>query len=206
MSTWGTFKSQVRRELEEATAGIWTDASLLCWANDAAKDIAIVTKPIRDWQYTTTTAEQASYTLPSGSLEVIAIYCGSDADNDRVMLPRIAFRDVLNIDHDSGKPRAYILDDDAIRLVPTPDKAYELSFLRYALPAEITADTDNMPFDGRYNAAINYYIKAKAYEQVLDWGSADSLVGRYRMELEKIQIQETHEANSTYHTSVVAVY
>lgn len=206
MSTWGTFKSQVRRELEEATSGIWTDSSLLFWCNEAAYDMAIRTKPVRDWQYTNTVAGQPTYMMPAGSLEVIAVYVGSDADNDRVMLPRLAFRDVSNLDHDNGKPRGYIIDDDAIRLIPTPDKQYELSFLRYALPAEITADDDDMPFNSHYNSAINYYIKSKAYEQVLDWNSADALLGRYNAAIETAQIQETQEANAAMHASVQTVY
>jgi len=63
-----------------------------------------------------------------------------------------------------------------------------------------------MPFGSHYNGAISYYVKAKAYEQVLDWASSDALLGRYNMEVEKIQMQETQEANSVYHGSVASVY
>ena len=206
MATWSTFRTQVRKELEEVSSGIWDDSQLLWWANEAAYDIAIRTKPTRDWQYTTCVVGQSTYDLPDGSLEVIAIYCGNDADDDRVQLVRQEFRDWHNLDVENGKPKAYAIDDDSIILRPAPDKAYELSYLRYALPAEIVADTDSMPFESRYNAALSYYIKSKAYEQTLDWGSADALMQRYNMEVEKIQIQETQEANSTYRASVVSVY
>lgn len=206
MATWADFKAQIRKELEEVTSGIWDDSQLLWWTNEAAYDIAIRTKPTRDWQYTTTVVGQSTYTLPVGSLEVIAVYCGLDANDDRKMLTRAEFRDVFNVDHDNGTPTHYIIDDDAIRLVPTPDKQYELSFLRYALPAQISVSTDDMPFGSHYNGAISYYVKAKAYEQVLDWTSSDALLGRYNMEVEKIQMQETQEANSVYHGSVASVY
>lgn len=206
MATWADFRAQIRKELEEVTSGIWDDTQLLWWANEATYDIAIRTKPTRDWQYTSTVPGQATYTLPAGSLEVIAVYCGTDAGDDRKALERVEFRDVHNVDHDNGVPRCYIIDDDAIRLVPTPDKEYELSFLRYALPKEIALSTDEMPFGSHYNAAIGYYVKSKAYEQVLDWDSADALLNRYNIEVEKIQMQETQEANSVYHSSVVSVY
>lgn len=206
MATWSTFRTQIRKELEEASSGIWDDSQLLWWANEATYDIAIRTKPTRDWQYTTCVVGQSTYDLPDHSLEVIAVYCGTDADDDRTQLTRQEFRDWRNLDIADGKPWAYAIDDDSIILRPAPDKAYELSYLRYALPAEMTADTDPMPFESRYNAALSYYIKSKAYEQTLDWGSADALMQRYNMEMDKILIQETQEANSAYHASVVSVY
>lgn len=206
MATWSTFRTQVRRELEEATAGIWSDDSLLFWANDAAKDIAVQTKPMRDWQYTTCVADQATYGLPDNSLEIIAVYCGKDADDDRTMLTRVEFRDVWNLDRDSGKPIYYIVDDDAVRLIPTPDDTYELSLLRYILPTPMTADSDSMPFSDRYNAAINYYIKSRAYEQIGDWKGADSLLGRYIAEVDKASVQEGFQANAARFTSPMDVY
>lgn len=206
MATWATIKAQIRREMEETTAGIWADDSLLFHANEAGKDIAIKAKPLRDWEYTTCVVGQMSYTLPANSLEVISVFCGKDADDDRRQLTRQDFRDWSNIDIANAKPQVYAIDDDAILLRPAPDDTYELSFLRYMLPTALTGDSDAMPFGSRYDAAIIYYVKSKCYEQILDWNSADALLARYNAEMDKVQIQETHEANSAYHTSTVSVY
>lgn len=203
---WSTFRTQVRRELEESTAGVWSDDSLMYWANEAGRDIATKSKPMRDWVYTTCVVGQSVYPIPTYSLEVIGVYCGKDADDDRRQLTRQDFRDWSNIDVANGKPLAYAIDDTNIILRPAPDDTYELSFMRYSLPEDIDADGDSMPFDGNYNSAISCYIKSKAYEQILDWTSADALLARYNAEMDKIQIQETQEANSAYHTSTVSVY
>lgn len=206
MATWSTFREQVRRELEETTAGVWSDTSLLWWANEAVRDLSMKTKPSRDWVYTTTVSGTSTYDLPDNSLEVIEVYCGKDADDDRRQLVRQDFRDWSNLDIADGKPVYYAIDDTSIILRPAPDDAYELSFLRYSLPTELSADSDPMPFEDRYDQAINYYIKSKAYEQVLDWNSADALLGRYNAAVETAQIQETHEANSAYRASTMTVY
>lgn len=203
---WSDFRAQVRRELEEPVAGVWADESLLFWANEAARDISIRTKPMRDWEYTTCVVGQDSYVLPANSLEVIEVYCGKDADDNRYQLSRQKFTDWKNLDIANGKPVYYAIDDEAIYLRPAPDDTYQLSFLRYVMPTALDADTDTMPFADKYDAAIGYYVKSKAYEQVNDWQSADALLGRYNAEIDKAQVQSTLEANAAYRTSVNAVY
>lgn len=206
MATWSAFRAQMRRELEESTAGVWSDDSLLWWANEACKDIAIKAKPMRDWSYTTTVAGQSTYDLPTRSLEVIEVFVGNESDDDRYRLERQKFTDWRTLDITDGKPQTYAVDDDSIILRPAPDKAYELSFLRYVMPEDIDDEADNMPFSDRYNAAIGYFVKSRAMEQIQDWHSSDAYLARYNAELDKAMVQETHEANAAYRGSVTSVY
>lgn len=205
---YSTYISQVRRELEELSESVWADASLLYWVNEAAKDLAIQTKCSRDWMYTTTLAGTSVYLIPDYSLEVIEVYFGdSSTAGDRKKLIRQDFTEWPTIDVGSGTPLYYAIDDQYIYLRPTPDTAEELSFLRYSVPEPLTgAGTDAMPFSDRYNTAITYYVKSKAYEQALDFSTADALLGRYNAEVDKIARQETAEATARRMATVTSVY
>jgi len=194
MSTWSTYRAQIRRELEESTATVWHDDSLLWFANEAFRDIATQTKLMRDWQYTTAVAGQSSYDLPDRSLEVIQVYFGSDTDNTRNQLDRQDFTDWDTLDVTNGTPAVYAVDDDAIYLRPAPATGGdEISYLRYTYPEAMTADTDTVPFSDRASAAATYYIKSKANEQIKDFESADFFYQRYMSEIDRLIAQARKE-------------
>ena len=198
MATWSTVRAQIRRDLEETTATVWTDDSLMSWANDASYDIAVQTKCMRDWQYTTAVVGQSSYDLPARSLEVIEAFFGDSATvGSRKPLDRQEFTDWTTLDDNNGTPLYYAVDDEAIYLRPPPLYAHELSYLRYTYPAAMTADGDSMPFTDRANAAISYYVKSKAKEQISDFDGADIFYDRYLREVDKFaaQIQKEQQAD-----------
>ena len=203
---WSTLSAQIRRELEEPSEAIFSEDSLLFWANESARDIATRAKCIRDWLTAACVVGQEEYAVPSGSLEVIAVFCGSDTDDNRRRLMRQEVTEWGSLDVANGRPAYYAIDDAYIYLRPAPDAAYELAFQRYALPTEMAEDTDTVPFDARYNTALSYYIRAKAMEQISDWQAADALLGRYNAEVDKIITQEGHQANAARSTSVTSVY
>ena len=194
---WSAFREQIRRELEESTATVWADESLLFWTNQAAYDLAVQTKCMRDWQYTTTVIGQSSYDLPERSLEVIEAYYGDSATvGSRKQLDRQEFSDWSPLDVVDGTPAVYAVDDEAIYLRPAPNAAYELSYLRYTYPAALTADSDEMPFADRGNAAISYYVRSKAKEQISDFDGADIFFDRYLREVDKFAAQTQREAHA----------
>lgn len=195
---WSTLRDQIRRELQEASATVWTDAALLYHANEAIRDIATQTRCMRDWGYTTAVIGQSSYDLPDRSLEVIKVFFGNSAvAGDRTQLARQDFSDWETTEESlNGTPLYYAIDDEAIYLRPAPDAAYEISYLRYTYPAELTADSDTVPFANRANAAIVYYVKAKANEQIKDFESADTFFDRYLNEVDRLSAQYQKEAHA----------
>ncbi len=195
MATYSEFLAQTRRELEEPTEGVWADASILWWLNSGIKEIAMRAKPSRDWVYTSTVAGAPNYDLPDGSLEVIEVFCGPSTEAQN-KLRRIDFQDftALPLDSDTGTPMYYAIDDSNIYLYPSPDAVYTLSYLRHSVPSELTAGTDSMPFESRYDAALGYYVKAKAFEQINDWQASDAMLERYEAEAERVRMQEGIEA------------
>ena len=200
--TWQDFRAQIRGTLEEPTAGIWSDASLLNWLNEGAKDIARKSRIMRDEQYTTSVVGQSSYELPAYTLEPVAVYY------DDVMLTREDFADwySLALNDEQGTPIAYAVTDDALYLRPAPDAEVTIRYFRYRAPDEITADSDEVPFLGAYNTPLAYYILAQAMAQISDWQSSGEYTNRYAESVDTMTAQEGMERQSLRSTSPREVY
>lgn len=166
MATWTTFLAQVRREMEEAVAGTYADESFLEWTNDAVAKIADKTGDLVDEQDTETVASQQSYALPVHTTAPTIVFCGGKR------IERESMNDwwiASDIDA-TGTPTHYTATRDAIYLRPIPDAVLPLRYFRTYRPTPFAAisDTTDMPFDGRYNALIRSYVKARALEQAGD--------------------------------------
>lgn len=191
---WSDFLAQQRRELEEPSATVWADESILHWTNECAYDIARLAKPLRDEQYETAVIGQGNYALPAQESKGIEVYF------DDVRLMRLDYSDFATLDSfdDTGTPVYYIVDDESIQLIPAPDSAGTIRYFRFYLPTPIASvdSTDEMPFSSNYNTAIGYYVKAHAYMQVADWTSSNEYANRYAAEVDKIRTHETSKALS----------
>ena len=177
MTTFGDFKAQVRRQLEEPAANVWADESLLYWANEAVNDISSRVRQNADENYTTTIAGQADYALPDDTQEITAVYYNG------MKLSREMPEAIYSASTEQGTPLYYQRMDEVLRLRPIPDAALTLLILRRSTPDDITGDTDTMPFRSERNTLIEYFILARAFEQTNDWQTADAYKARYEAAL-----------------------
>ena len=183
MSTWTEMLSQVRAELEESSASIWTDASLLRWLNDAAQDFARKTVNLEDEQYATSTVGQESYDLPEYTIDVSSVYFSTNEDS----LLRLTMKDYTRAsqDDDTGDPVMYAIHNNALWLNPVPDTASTIRFFRTYYPTPITLETETVPYADEHEAAMRNYIKARAFEQIGDFVASDRYQMLYNMEAEE---------------------
>jgi len=188
MATWSEVQEQARRELGEPVAGVWSDSSLLWWANEAITDISRQALPDEDEQYQTATIGQATYDLPDHTTKVIAVFF------DGMPLTRTNSDEWKSLTawDSEGVPRYFIADDESLRLIPAPSEDKEIRFFRFHYPAELEA-TDDMPWNSRYDNAVRYYILRRAMEQVNDFTAANEYAARYADELGKTVSQEIRE-------------
>lgn len=193
---WSSLRTQIRRTLEESSAGVWSDDSLLFWVNRAAEDFGRKTKMLRDEQYTTTIVGTPGYDPPERTLEVIDLYY----ENER--LYREDSRDISDLDHteESGTPKSYWVTLDTVILYPVPDSTGELRFFRYYLPDEMTDDTDTVPYSG-YEGALEFYTLSRAFDQIGDWQASGEFMARYDRTLEQAVAQASIERQVTRVTS-----
>lgn len=172
------FRTQLRRALEESSAVVWSDDSLLYWTNEAMLDIARRAKQDRTEWYTECTALVSDYTLPTRTLEVLGI----TYDGDK--MTRLSQEAMWDTDESFGSPTNYSLQDTTIRLWPTPDvDAGVLTIIRRSAPDELTADEDEMPWSSECNTLIEYFVLSRAFEQTNDWQTADAYKMRYENQL-----------------------
>jgi hypothetical protein len=181
VSTYTEFVTRVRRELEESSAAVWANASLLDWVNDGIYDLSRRLRSNIDDQYAETVAGVPSYSMPLYTVEVIKMMYGgflnpthSVADAASYPISRITPGEYYmrkSLYTTQGTPNSYAIIDGSIFLHPTPDTAGHMHFTRAYRPNPIsdTASTADMPWDSRYNDLLSYYVKARAWEQVPDY-------------------------------------
>jgi len=142
---FATFLAQVRREIEESTATVWSDASLLAWANDGMADIARRTRILSDWQSGSTVVGQASYALADGTFQVDKFFCGTGE------IARVTGDDYyasFSLSPATGAPRDYAIIGAYAYLYPTPSTVATYRYHRYYTPVAFTSatTTTTLPF------------------------------------------------------------
>lgn len=167
MSNWTTLKGEIRAELEEAVASVYSDASLLSWFNQGQLDFSRRTKSFRNEEYSPVVSGQESYELPARTTEVLTTWFKTTE------LDRLNYRDVATLT-DEGTPYAWALYDNSIYLYPIPNVAGTLTVLRTYDPAPLTlaASSTDSGWDVYDEGAIKAFVKANANEQSGDLDTA----------------------------------
>jgi hypothetical protein len=182
MTTFANFVSQFRREVREETPTVWSDESIMYWKNEATTKVAMRTDEYikGDW-YRNSVASQQSYDLPDDILQVHALYY------DEVLLTREDFENwsvQADLD-DEDTPTHYVVANRKLWLRPIPPSAKQMRFFVTRIPDATTdtSSTEAMPFESRYDDAIMYYVKAKAFEQTDAFDRADRYKARFEQAL-----------------------
>ena len=191
---WSALKTQIRRTLEESSAAVWADESLLFWANRAVEDFGRKTKLLRDEQYASSVDGQRSYDLPDRTLEVIDFYYANKRLERMDTSPDGYFYN-LNYQESSGTPRYYWIVSDEIILAPTPDSVQTMRFFRFYLPDEMDADSDTVPFTP-YEEVLSFYVLSRAFDQIGDWQAAGEYMTRYDRDVDAAYAQALLEKNA----------
>lgn len=181
MSSFADFITQTRRELQESTAVVWADSSLITWANEAFEDFARKTRLTRAWATGTSAASTSAYALPAGAIEVDT-FLYSTGRLERV--DDIEYQSLAVVATSNGTPSKYTVIGASIYLHPTPSVAKTYRFRYTAPPAAFTsvADTTATPFAGRHESALRSYIKARAFEQTGEFDVASGFQSLYDRE------------------------
>jgi len=165
MSTWTTLKGEIRAEIEEAAASVFTDAQLLSWFNQGQQDWCRRTNILSAEEYRSTVANQETYTLPDYTTDITSVWYKEYA------LSRVKYADIATLT-DTGTPYAYAMHDDALHIFPIPDVAATLTLLRTYDPDPIVSGSDTTLFDTADEGAIKAFVKANCNEQIGDFTAA----------------------------------
>lgn len=204
MTTVAEFYTQVRRDLEEPEEAVWKNLSLLFWGNEAKNDIGRISKSSEDEIYIDLPANTPSIHLPKRdpllgtTLEIKAVFFRNNPLERRSPQQLEILNDGVL---DADVPLYYSVDDENIYVFPLlsstafAESSPILRVFRYTLPVDMDSvtSTNLMPFNSLHNAAISYYVRAKAFEQIGDWGAAQVFMNLWRENLAMLQDQATSE-------------
>lgn len=194
MTTYADYAAQVRRELEETTAGVWADESILAWTNEAQLDLAKRAETMEEQTYSVSVAGQQTYDLPDHTLEIKQFTYG-DTPLDRIPISMWTEIDA------SGTPFAWDIVNRAIYLYPTPATAATITIFRRRAPEPIASvsATSPMPFESRHDATIKNYVKAQASLQVSDLNGFNTYMAAYEQAVVNAWVEERQEETSLYY-------
>ena len=183
MAAWSDILAQLRVELEESTASVWTDAQFLVWWNEGQRDYSRRALILQDEEYLAWTANVRSYDMPTYTIQPISAYWGDKP---------LEVTDYLNFSRQtttSAKPSEVAFYNDAIYVNPLPTVAGTLGFLRYYEPTPLVNATATIPFDSRHSRAVKCFVKARAMEQIGDFDSAVGYDQMYNREVAETEFE-----------------
>lgn len=127
---FGTLKSRIQDLIGRAPADVCYELV----TSDINRELRL-----RFMEATTTVAEGATVSLPSGFLQIISIYRDVDP---RGFLTPVPVQTLHKIHQSSGMPKFYAIEDGQIRLSPSPNGSENLVIRYYAKFADLLADAD----------------------------------------------------------------
>lgn len=203
--SYAEFENKVRSELEDPGAGTdnyttWSRESLMAWTNEAIADIAISFGNTLDQQTTTSIVGQDNYQMPNDTINVICVfYKGKQLQ--RVLPSQFFSARMSSYIKNLKDPVIYCVTDSTLYLAPTPTHSEpdDIVVIRSHFPDRIESTEDIMPFEGKYNDMIGFYVKARAWEQVGDFDSMSVCDAMYNTIKENRMWQNTYENVTDMH-------
>ena len=171
-----TIIDRVRYDLNEATAGFWSDTELRTWINEAIWEINSKARCLEKAVSTQALAEDDYDYAISGSwlsIETIMHDSGTttgDSDTAEAKrrlhtLKRIDIKDFGHI-RETGRPKQYAVWNDTLYIWPIPDSNISgttLILFSVNLPTDITSASSAIETPAYFDHSILNYVKAKAY-------------------------------------------
>jgi hypothetical protein len=172
---------QIRDSLDEVTPAQWSQQSLRRWINDGMKDMARVTRHIRDRVVVTMVSGTAEYVLAENILEIeLAYYLPGDGRYIPLQPRQYEGMDAIwgqQQNQQGGWPILYTVwgysPNLKLRLYPVPPTnghTVSLSVIRYPnlIPIDGSADSTVIDFPEAWSESLVQYAEARALRKDRD--------------------------------------
>lgn len=124
----------------------------------------------------TTVTESAEVLLPDDFLEILSIYRNV---NPRTILKPITPQQLHDVFQSSGTPAFYAIEDEQIRLAPSPNGSEDLVIRYYAKVDDLTVDADKNVVLTKYPSIYVYGVLAHHAALIRDQQSAAMWLAAY---------------------------
>lgn len=139
-------------------------------------------------------AGTAEYTLPTDFQRVYTVTI-IEADGSATPLDQQSVSDLDRKDADTGKPAAYTLTRDKLRLWPTPDTAYTVRVRYFKVPTTLTAGPDEPEIPSAYQHLLVTYALWHCYERENDYNSAQYHKARFDEDIMKCRGEVQYDSD-----------
>lgn len=179
MTTWTTRRADIRDELQETTAGFWSQAELLRYAMRGYNRLHAALK-VEETATLTLVAGTEHYALPAD------FYLARRVEIQQVAGSSTAWIKLnpLALDHRrpsdplvtatlTAQPEGFFVFENRLYFVPIPDAAYSGTLYYYKYPAALVNDSDPLVYpEGidsvRFDEAFDWYVIAMALRKRQD--------------------------------------
>lgn len=200
MATWATELTHLRNILEEATASIWADATLLEYYNQGLRDVAAKTKFRLQETVVSSTAGTATYARPSYDMEPYKVYIGTTV-LDRESPQEWAGHDLTA----SGSPLHYAVIGATLHFRPIPNVGASIHYWSYRYPAPVSG-TATVTLPDELIQCVREYTLSKAYEQVENWDACQFHKNTYQEYLADALQQSAFQRQGDFDQSPTEVW
>lgn len=179
MTTWTQRRSDIRDELQETTAGFWSQAELLKWANRAYRRIYRAMKVDATSSLTLASGTE-SYSLPSDFYLArrveIQTLAGSSTSWTALQAISLDLRrpaDPLATATLTAQPTGFYIFNNKLYFAPIPDAAYSGTLYYFKYPTALVNDNDSLVYpegidSDRFDEAIDWYVIGQALRKRQD--------------------------------------
>ena len=169
-------QNRVKRQFGDTAAVQISDTDIIDWINQALRELCRQNNVNKAWAATSTTANQANYTLPDGVLSVISVqYKGNSLaqlTEEEAEKYIVGAYQTNAQGYPSGTPSHYwVLGDVSapqIYLYPAPSASgtTDLNIFYASMPTKVTTGTDDLftRIPVEYHNRVLEYCLAQAYE------------------------------------------
>jgi hypothetical protein len=164
---------RVRRDLNETTAGFWTDTELIQWIDEAVREVVYRTRCLESGVSNIIVIEDTrSYSITSSFLDIEKVEYDMGLSDSTVHktqiydLDRVPFSN-LRYGHEKerGDPKVFSVWADTLYIWPIPrsDQSGNTLYLyQVPLPSGVTNSSSQIETPSYFDIAILHYVKGRA--------------------------------------------
>lgn len=186
--TVDTLITAIRSDLDESTAGFWSDSDFVKWIDQAVREINYRARVLESGASNIILQSNTwSYSLSGSYMDVEKVMYDSGDTTSAVQvydLNRAPFR-MLRYGHekDRGTPKNFAVWNDTLFIWPIPRSDISgttLYLYAVSTPTGVSSTTDAIETPAYFDKAIKMYVKAHAYWKDQMWEAGTNQMALFR--------------------------
>ena len=199
MTTVATLITKARRRLNQTSETFHTAADMLAYCGEAQDYIVTETNCLEEISTSSVVGDQQAYALPSDYQDMDRLLY----EEQRLLRVDRTQIDELDIDETahSGEPEVYYIYNSQYWLFPVPSATTdgdELKLYYYKKPALLTATTDSLEIDTRFDGSVVAYMAYMGFLKEKEFDMADYHLAEANAKIKSVMIKLNEKTDGHY--------